>query len=177
MAFMNKNSLSAIGIVFLGLGIYMILAEYGLIFKIEFSWPIVLILIGAAMLIAFFNTKPEKDYLIWGNILLFIGIAITFIDNSSKFTIYEHQIFIYFIFVGLAVLASGLMSRDYRYLISYGIPLTAFGIFLNFYYFRKNINLRFWDTDFAVVGVICMLIGLKLVLDIWFGKRDTTAGS
>lgn len=173
---MKKDPLKVVGLMLLGLGIYMLLAEYGLIFRISFSNQLFLIVVGAAMLLAFFHTKPQKTYLIWGNILIFLGIGLAFTESASYFIDGDHKELALVAFIGLAIFTSGLMSKDHRYLISYGVPTTIGGIMISIYYWRKNLNLRLWDDDIVLLGAIFILAGIKLVLDVWFGKKAEKRG-
>ncbi len=162
---MNRNGTIILGVCLILMGGYLLLSEYGLAFSINLSWPWILIVIGAALLIAFFSSKPRYSYLTGGNILIMLGIYFTivhdFLGARYGYSRYWPGIILA---IGAGLLVSGLMSNRQRHLITSGFTMLIIGGALQF--FTLQGWHRFGAGSVSVVfGIILVAIGLKLVSD------------
>ena len=169
---MNRRTTVIIGAVLIIFGIYVLLAEYGFTFRLNVSWPLILVIVGAALIASFFTAKPKTANLFLGALVFWLGIFFLLMENQLEYTIGYGRMWPGFIIaLGLAHLMTGMLKPSARRHIGTATMLFAVGavcFFVSFHGFR---NLGFINL-MSVLGVVVIIFGLKLVLDFFFGPRE-----
>ena len=169
---MTRGQTVIIAIVLIAVGALMLLSRYGLPFLQSVSWPLVLVVIGSAMMAAFYISKPKKIYLLNGSILVWLGIYFFVVENFLEAYYSYDQLWPGIIIaVGVGQSTASLMSSKLRYHIITGLMLIAGGSALFFFTYGGFEGLSY-SNFIVLVSAVLILIGLKLILDFFIASRE-----
>lgn len=162
---MDRKSTVILGVCFIILGVFLIFSEYWRPFRITITWPAILIILGAAMLVAYFMYKPKAGYLKGGNILLWLGLYFALIhDILHRQDDYGRLWPGIIIVIGLALISTAVMSAAHRKLLGSGLVVVTIGVVL------QALTLYGWhhfgeNEAVLIAGLVLIAIGVKLVID------------
>jgi hypothetical protein len=168
---MDRRTTKIVGICLLSLGILLLLSEYGFLYRIHLKWPSILLIVGAALLIAYFTSKPRLVYLEGGCLLVWLGLLFSFVERGWQ----GHHYGLYWpgiiIAVGLSEITVGSISPARRKRIFSGLMLIVIGGVLQFF------TLRGWhrfgyESLIAICGLVMILFGIKLFGEAFFRKEE-----
>lgn len=152
-----------IGIVLIVVGVLMLLAEYQFVANFRVSWPVILIIIGAATLFAYTWSKPLRQYLEWGFFLVCIGAAFYWIHDvvgpTEGYRIWWPLIFLA---GGLGMLLAELLGPGPRRQLLPGMVIIGISAMMQAMALNQW---RTWDIDTVAWagGIVCILIGMVVV--------------
>jgi hypothetical protein len=162
---MEKRVMMAAGYLLLAFGILLLLMEYDLFRRIEFSWSLLFLTVGGACLTAYFTAKRQTRYLWTGCLTLSLGLYMfvlqNFLNYNDFFGKYWPGILIA---IGLALLAMGIIRPDERKNIGSGIVLLTAAVGLQ-YIILNDIDYVGANTFIGFAGFLLLIIGIKLVAD------------
>ena len=171
---MNRRTTVVIGAALVIFGIYLLLSEYGYGFRLHVSWPLILLVVGAALIASFFTAKPKTGNLFLGALVFWLGIFFLLMENQLEYSIGYGRMWPGFVIaLALAHLTTGFLKPSARRHISTGVLLLGVGaicFFISFHGFR---NLGFLNL-MSVVGIVVIIFGLKLIFDFFLGAREKT---
>jgi hypothetical protein len=168
---MTQKGTVFVGILLIIFGAYLLLSEYGFGFRINLSWPIILIVLGLALLVGYYTSKPKIDYLRGGFILIALGIYFyvihEIIGTGHGYSNYWPGIIIA---VGIGLMAAGALNRDDRRTLTSGMIVTGVGAVLQYF------TLADWRWHgpggiSVLIGVGLILLGIKFVIDFAFRRK------
>jgi hypothetical protein len=162
---MNRSGTIVVGTLLILLGIYLFLTEYGFFFRINMSWPAVLIVLGGVLILAYYSSKPRSGYLRGGTILVALGVYFTIVhDILEPRHAYPELWPGIIIAIGVGQLVAGLLGRHERALITGGLITMFVGGALLLFTTR---TLRFGDRSSIVLiaGGLVIIFGIKIIVD------------
>lgn len=149
---MNRPALLP-GVILIGLGVYFFLRELDLPQLAAYlSWPVILIIIGAAFLITSFSSQKQKMLVLPGSILTLLGIHFWGMHFSPEWP--THWSFFPGI-VGLAFLLTFLRTRETSQLVPATILLAVF--VLAYLFNDLSLILDWWPVALIIVGVFLLV--------------------
>jgi hypothetical protein len=164
---MTRGQTVLTAVILIAAGILMLVAQYGLPFYIEFSWPMILLVIGGAMIAAFYLTKPKKGYLLNGCIVLWLGFYFLTMESRLGFYFgYDRLWPGLLLAVGLGQLTAAALSRELR-LYMIGAVIVAGGGAVLLYFTITGCGELSYSNVALLVAIALILLGVKLVLDFF----------
>jgi hypothetical protein len=169
---MNRNQTVIVGLAMIIIGAYILLAEYGLPFRIHASWPVILMVIGAALIAAFFFTKPRVGYLFAGSLIFWLGIFFMLIENMLEHYYGYARLWPGFlIVVGLAHLSTALLAPSQAKHLGGAVFFLAMGSVFFYFTFTGWQSIRF-DNIVTIIAIFIIFAGFKLVLDFFLILKE-----
>lgn len=167
---MKRAPTMVVGVVLVIIGAYLLLAEYGLTIRFHVSWPLILIVIGGALIAAFYTSKPRTGFLIGGCIVLWLGAFFIAMENYFEYRFGYSRLWPGFIIViGLANITAALLSEKARKNFAPGVILLGIGGACLLYTFGGWHALGFTNLT-VLAAVVIILLGFKLIVDFFVRK-------
>ncbi len=169
---MNRTQTIIIGVALIVLGAYLLLSEYGYPFRIHVSWPVILLVVGGALIAAFFISKPKTGYLFSGSLVLWLGVFFLLMENAFEYYYGYSRLWPGFIIVvGLAHLTTAILNPAAKKHLGPATFFIAAGTVLMFFSFIgwrmiRSINIV------TIIAVITIIIGLKYVVEFFMTIRE-----
>ena len=167
---MKRGNTVVIGAALVVVGAYMLLAEYGLTIRFRVSWPLILMVVGGAMIAAFYTSKPRVEFLLGGCIVLWLGVFFLAMGNYLQHAFGYSRLWPGFIIVvGLAHTTAALLSERARKCFTPGVILLAVGAACLLFTFRGWRALGLTNLT-VLAAVVIILLGCKLIVDFFVRK-------
>jgi hypothetical protein len=167
---LGRSGTIVVGIVLIAAGVLLLLSEYGFVRNFRISWPVILIIVGVAMLVAYHTSKPKWSYLEGGFVLILLGLVFYWIhDIVGPAEGYRTWWPLIVIAAGLGQLLAELYGPIQRRQIVPSLVTIAIGGLL----LALALNeWRTWDIDVIAFagGSILIFIGLIVLAQGFAGK-------
>ncbi|HUX07560.1 MAG TPA: DUF5668 domain-containing protein [Acidobacteriota bacterium] len=169
---MNRTQTIIIGVALIILGAYLLLSEYGYPFRIHVSWPVILLVVGGALIAAYYISKPKTTYLFSGSLVFWLGVFFMLMENALEYYYgYSHLWPGFIIVIGLAHLTTAVLSQSARKHLAAASLFIAVGVVLLFFTFTGWRTIRSINVITAI-AVITIIIGFKYVLEFFLTIRE-----
>lgn len=169
---MTRHQTVIVAVILILIGTQMLLEQYGGPSFLNLSWPVIVIIIGGAMIAAFYISKPENAYLLNGCTIVWIGIFFQLMESYLKHAFSYGQMWPGLIIaVGLGQITASLLKRGLLRYLGSGIFLTAGGAVLLYFTFREWHRMGY-PTMITILAASMILLGIKLVLDFFFEGKE-----
>jgi hypothetical protein len=164
---MTRGQTVLVAVILIAAGTLTLVAQYGLPFYIEFSWPMILLVIGGAMVAAFYLTKPKKGYLLNGCIIIWLGFYFLTMESRLGAHFGYDQLWPgILVAVGLGQFTAAVLSRELRLYMIGAFIVAAGGAVLLYFTITGSEELSYTNIV-VLVAIALILLGVKLVLDFF----------
>lgn len=165
--------LVGIGLVFVGA--IILFSEYGFPFRLRMSWPVILLVIGGAMIVAYLTSKPRKNLLFGGSVVFWLGIFFLLMENLLRQTYGYGRLWPGFIIVlGLAHLTTAVLNPAMKRQMTAAVAFIALGVVLLFFTIRGWRDISFHGL-LVILGLVVIILGLKLIIQFMTGTGEKEA--
>jgi hypothetical protein len=169
---MNRKQTVLVGVALIVLGAYMLLAEYGYPFRIHASWPVILMIIGGALMAAFFLTKPRTGYLFAGSLVFWLGVFFMLMENAMEDQFGYSRLWPGFLIVlGLAHLSTAIFTPSRAKHLSGAFFFLAVGSAMLFFTFTGWRAVRV-DNVVTIIAIFIIFAGLRYIVGFFLSIRE-----